>query len=351
MSVTFEGIDQSWARLKKVISDYDFAIFLGAGISIPNKIPSWAGLTGMLTKKNEVEVTTLERSGISFSAQIGIAKNALEAQGDDDWIESIRSSLYRATLEQIENPDLAIPGLSRKDLWRKDDASRARIVEFFRKTNPLLLEIVKSCSIKSGTRYEMTQRIGAILTTNLDCFIQICDRAYHGTPRILRTVERSNTETDAEKIPLYHLHGYLQVKKPLPGHEAADRLVLTEDEYLERNDNPYSWASVIMHWGLREFPVIFIGCSMNDELMRRALRRLAIERIKDLRAERGGRSFSEKRWRRHFTVALWSRDLAVNEARNASLASLGVWPLWVKDYDGDLLTRAQELLEWARRIT
>jgi len=90
---------------------------------------------------------------------------------------------------------------------------------------------------------------------------------------------------------------------------------------------------------------------MNDELLRRALRRLAIERIKDLHAERGGRSFSKKRWRRHFAVALWNSDPAVNEARNASLASLGVWPLWVIDYDGDLLRRVQELTTWARETT
>ena len=130
MSVSFEDVDQSWVSLKKIISGYDFALFLGAGISIPNKLPSWSGLTAMLSKKDQREVENLERSGISLSAQIGIAKNVVNSQKDGDWIEVVRSNLYRATLEQIESSDLKIPGLSRNDLWR-NPAHRARVVEFF----------------------------------------------------------------------------------------------------------------------------------------------------------------------------------------------------------------------------
>jgi hypothetical protein len=124
--------------------------------------------------------------------------------------------------------------------------------------------------------------------------------------------------------------------------------VLTEDEYLERNDNPYSWPSVILHWALREFSILFVGCSMTDELVHRALRRSCKERAKDLEAERPKGRWKELDWRRQFAVVKLSSDDRTNKALNESLALLGVWPLWVKDYDKDLLQRIKKLRSWLR---
>jgi hypothetical protein len=124
---------------------------------------------------------------------------------------------------------------------------------------------------------------------------------------------------------LYQLHGYLlPPQAQLPSGEAADGLVLAEAEYLARTDGPYTWANVMLHWAVREFPVVFVGCSMTDELVRRALHRSCLERVAHHIAKRSGKPESEEKRRKHFAVMLWSGDGLVDRALNESAATLGL---------------------------
>src|SRR5690606_15621534 len=101
----------------------------------------------------------------------------------------------------------------------------------------------------------------------------------------------------------------------------------------------YSWANVTLHWAVREFPVVFLGCSMNDELIRRALHRSCRERAEHYSNKKGGEPLKERRRRQHFAVMLLSGNGDVDRRRNESAAMLGVWPLWVRDYRKDLPAR------------
>jgi hypothetical protein len=340
-NITFEQADASWGRLRNLLKDYDVALFLGAGLSIPNGLPSWQSLTSRLANLDLKTVQLFESNKVGLTTQLQLAKDQVTV--GKKWIEKVREAMYCDMISEINKMSKIIPGLSTRDFGRKNLESRKRVYNFFLETNPVLLRIVNACSVieENGDRIT-NDRIGAILTTNYDNLIQLCDRACHGTPRMLRTVERPIKEGDAEKISLYHLHGYLQMKPSTLDDEASDRLVLTEDEYLERNDDPYSWASVLLHWSLREFSLVFVGCSMTDELVRRALRRSVRERIRHLQATRS-KGLEEHEWRRQFAVVKWDKKGEVSKAVNANLAFLGVWPLWVENYDADLSRRMSDL--------
>ena len=105
-----------------------------------------------------------------------------------------------------------------------------------------------------------------------------------------------------------------------------------------------------MHWALREFIVIFIGCSMSDPLIRRALYRTRLERMRDWKAKRAGRSEpSESESRRHFAVTCQSeKGSAVDRLIDKSWSQLGIWPLWVRDYEGDMCRRSGGLRDMLR---
>jgi hypothetical protein len=87
------------------------------------------------------------------------------------------------------------------------------------------------------------------LTTNIDCLLQIYDFVLHGWAELFETVNTASSETSAEKLSLYYLHGYLSTDDAI-----VDKIpfVFTEPEYLNRKDDPYCWANITLHWALRE---------------------------------------------------------------------------------------------------
>jgi hypothetical protein len=254
------------------------------------------------------------------------------------------ATIYDGFLAQVAEKSTEIADLSVSDFGSEAAGSGGRVSRFFQATNPVLWEIVRVCGQSRSGHYRKNDRIGVLLSTNLDGLPQLCDRAIHGSPRMLRTVERASAEAHVDKIPLYQLHGYLlppSGASKIRG-EAADGLVLTEAEYVARTDGPYAWANVTLHWAVRQFPVVFIGCSMTDDLIRRALHRSCRERTEDYSAKKSGKPLKETVRRRHFAVTRLHKDNEVNQVRNQSAAALGLWPLWVEDYDRDLPTRLRE---------
>lgn len=338
-SPTFDSPDASWSRLRRLLREYDVALFLGAGVMVPNGLPSWKDLVARLSGWGPETIRSLQRGSVGLTTQLQLVRRRYRS--DAHWTEAVRGALYRDFRVQIGEEARSIPGLNVQDFGSRESLSLARVREFFALTNPALMRIIEACSVTGPDGPEANEQVAAVLTTNLDGLIQVCDRACHGS-RILRTVERATASSEAGKISLYHLHGYLQLERCLPRKEAADRLVLTEDEYLQRNDDPYSWANVTLHWALREFPVIFVGCSMTDDLIRRALRRSVREQQDQAKAVRSTRRGKEW-WRRQFAVMQLDRNPSINRAVNESLAFLGVWPLWVRDYRSDLLSRLHDI--------
>lgn len=329
MKVTFESPGAAWRRLHETLDDYDIALFVGAGVSYPSGVPAWEEFVATLGGWSDSEMQRFGRAGLSTTALCGIARGADSVRV---WTSRVREAIYRKFLSAAARKGI-LPG----DFDSRDVTARKRVDGFFRNSNPVLWSIVRACGVSNGDSVKKNDQIGALLSTNVDGLLQICDRAIHGS-RVLRTVERACIEGQAEKIPLYQLHGYL-LPTGRPSSEAADGLVLTEADYVARTDDPYSWANVALHWAVREFPVVFMGCSMNDDLIRRALHRSCRERMKHYAAKKGGRPAGENVWRRHFVVMRVSGDKRVDRARNESAATLGLWPLWVKDYGRDLPAR------------
>jgi hypothetical protein len=343
VDATFQSPQESWNQLRKTVESYDIALFLGAGVSTPNVLPSWKDFIGHLGGWSEDEVAVCMADGMSLISLCEVARSQTTSA---KWKESVRHALYEGFRAQVNEHARKIAGLSIADFDSKDGARRKRVSRFFKATNPVLWEIVRVCGVGASKHPRKNDRIGALLSTNLDALPQLCDRAVHGA-RILRTVERASTEPHAEKIPLYQLHGYILPprERPITRGEAADALVLTESDYVARTDGPYAWANVTLHWAVREFPVVFIGCSMTDDLIRRALLRSCRERSEDYSAKKSVEA-AEITQRRHFAVRRLHREDRVNRLWNQSAAVLGLWPLWVENYDKDLALRVRTAVNY-----
>lgn len=346
MPTKSELIENSWYDLFQKVKRYDLGLFVGAGLSIANRMPSWVSLTASLANSAGKTVTSLANEGVPLTSQLGIAHGAtLGSSGAEEWTERVRKALYRGFTLQLNENGLSVqPDVYEMESNKGRDVKLRRAVRaFFEKTNPALVEIISMCSVRG--KKDAAPRIVAVLTTNLDSLLQICDRAIHGSPRKLRTIERATKSSDIGKISLYHLNGYLTpYKKASASKEAADRLVLTEAEYTRRNDSPNHWAATTLHFVLRECPVLFVGCSMDDELVRRALYRTCAGRLTDVGAEREERRIARLTGPKHFVVRKWPRSTATRDALVKSYELMDVSPVWVGAWK-DLPVRLRQLRE------
>jgi SIR2-like domain len=326
--------DQSWQLLHSALKTHDLAFVLGAGISYP-LMPSWPEFVRRLAKEADFEWPEgLDRSLPAITSLI-----RQHCEGKHIWYEMVRKCLYQLDdRTKKEALDVIVEVDMHKNLANEMVSQREFFMKYLNEQGvtslPAIVDLcaaevettaaARAGSSTDGRSWRRNQRIGAILTYNFDALIQLYDRARHGTPRILRTIERASSRRYIDRIPVYHLHGYL---RPTAGsdQDVPEALVLCEDEYHRRTDEPFSYAMTSMLSALREFVCVFVGCSMTDELMRRTLYRSAIEH----RKHRKVRAYEVKKW--HFaTVERKSEHL--DRLIERDLSALGVQPLWVDSF-------------------
>jgi hypothetical protein len=283
-------------------------------------MPDWLGLARRLAGAAQCRASYVDQAlelELPLPAILSMIRTRAIELGEN-WPELVRKELYRDV--HFGSAAAGSFDTNRFDGTKQPDAGIAKHIADH---NPTLASIVELCATQDGERWRPRPHIGALLTYNFDSLVQVYDRARHGSPRILRTVERSTKGVWAGKIPLYHLHGLLHSCRSPMADEAADQIVLCEDEYHQRTDDPHHFASTTMQWALREFVTVFVGCSMTDELMRRSLFRAKREMESASHAEDSGLP------RRHFAVLRRPSDDGERLAREHDMKELGVIPLWL----------------------
>jgi SIR2-like domain len=316
--------DQDWASFINVIKDRELAIILGAGLSYDSGIPTWQELTDKLIEAAEIDHACANNLSLSLPAKISLAQETYLARTRaKPWPELVRDILYKTFSERLSTEGI------------NERLDGEKFVGYINRTNPTLAAVVNLCAVQTPNadgHYKKNDRIACLLTYNIDYLVQIYDRAKHGRPRILRTVERASASRERDKINIYHLHGYLRKYRRRPGVDTPDKLVLTEAEYNRRTDDPYSFANASLLWAMREFNCIFIGCSMTDELMRRSLHRSFEEITVALQSEGKVLNEAKKLARRHYAIIKEEHDENSKALRKLDLSLLGVNTLWVKEW-------------------
>jgi hypothetical protein len=134
---------------------------------------------------------------------------------------------------------------------------------------------------------------------------------------------------------MYHVHGFFQFEDKhigVVGSEAPDIRVLTEQEFFDFFNSPTSTYNYTFLHTLREYRVLFIGMSLQDDNVRRLLHYSFQERRQSHIKEGRDDADATARATRHFAL-LPAPNAAVRPALETSLLRLGVRPVWLTDYD------------------
>lgn len=268
------------ALLKQNIEKADnFAFVLGAGVSVDPGALSWDQLLAHFTE--ELLAQKIIDDEKKLSCKIG-GSNIITAQlckelypNDSDYFWAIHKGLYSE--RKPINQDYALYHIAR---------------------------IARSCLTKAHFR---------ILTYNYDEYLE----------NYLKNINvKYNTLYDSkadinDSLSIYHVHGFLPEVKAKTHIEKRyqQSIYLTEENYNELYNHPYSWQISSQLSFFRENRCLFVGCSLADPNIRRLL------------------EITKKEDHIHYAI-LTRSEMTTNDLVKASnhFSRLGIEVIWVDDY-------------------
>lgn len=266
--------------IKSVIETGDnFAFVLGAGVSIDPGAKSWDSLLNFF--KDELNKKGIIDDAEKLSNKIG-GSTIITAQlckelypNDSDYFWAIHQGLYEN--KKTLNPNYSLYHVAK---------------------------IADRCKNKPHFR---------ILTYNYDEYLESYLKNLNIDYNILFD---SKSEINGD-LSIYHVHGYLPEVKYKSHIQDRYRksIYLTEENYNELYNHPYSWQISSQLSFFRENTCLFVGCSLADPNIRRLL------------------EMTKKENRTHYAI-LNNDNLTKNDLVKATnhFARIGIEVIWVSNY-------------------
>ena len=255
-------------RASNAAANDKVSLFLGAGVSMDAKLPSWNKLlAALLTKiKNRPFEYINEANTESISDYLSDSSIITGRYIMDGYRVAIKR-LYEETRE------------GNKDDAKIEENIRTEIVDRMRKALYKDIDNVnKSSLVKVIASIARKSNVVQIITYNYDDLIEtdLSDSARF-KPVYDQTIDRLNGFK-----PIYHVHGYIPRNEKNPGFPT-----LSEKEYHKLYSRTHQWSNVVQLNALYSTTCFFIGFSMSDPNQRRLL---DLARNVDLGSTEAGRA-------------------------------------------------------------
>lgn len=256
-----------------------FALVLGAGVSIDIGAKSWDDL--LVHFENELKKLRIIDDVDELCKKVG-GSSLITAQlckdlykNDTDFYWAIHSGLYDTFYVKTE--------------YEMNE----------------IIKIIKKCLNKKHFR---------ILTYNFDDYLE----QFLTNNKMNFNVLYSEKGNVTEQLSIYHVHGYLP-KVNYKTHmnlEHGKSIYLTEENYNELYNQPYSWQISSQLSFFRENICLFVGCSLSDPNIRRLL------------------ELTRKTNKKHYAI-LAKGGMSIKDLSVASnhFARLGIEIIWVDSFE------------------
>lgn len=305
-------------RLQEAARDGAITLLLGAGTSIPHRVPGWAAVSRAVWRRAFPDEPTPEPPALPIPLALELCARKLEGEA---FVQVLKDALYSE-----------VKPLSRRELGRSHES----------------LAVVARTLIQEQAR-GAHRRIQRVISFNADDLLEqaVGLLAPRGA-RVLKTIVRASQHPErglgTQPIPVYHLHGYLPQRAGAEWHHGApDSLVFTDAQYWSSVAEPSSFANRVMQFALHDSRCVFLGLSMTDlNLMRwLALRTLEVEADKVSQFSRGKLGDVRRATRRALDRHFWIRPEADDPAGCTArwLQIRGVTPVTIRSWADDSLEK------------
>lgn len=221
-------------KAKDAYNNMRYTFFLGAGLSMDAKLPSWSALLESLLKSENKKpfeyINNANSESISSAmgySSIVTGRYALDGYLRDN--QKDEDENYQDFIERI-----------RKVLYKKKN--------------------YKSALITSVAKAVKRKKPAQIITYNYDDLLDelLNKKDFYSVS--------DNIIPRTKDVPIYHVHGMISRDNTKPSNS-----VLSEKDYHHLYSNPHNWANVVQLNALYTSVCFFIGFSMTDPNQRRLL--------------------------------------------------------------------------------
>jgi len=247
-------------HLQQAYRHKNITLYLGAGTSVANGLPSWENLVlamyfsvigeqkmpGWRPLPNYLfAIAEWYLSQHNEPLEITVRKLQKYFPDDDSGQQKFLDTMYRTLYS---------------GLLGKDGKPTAELNKFsLRNSNETLDVIAQLCEKSTSSR-----GIQSVVTYNYDDFLEIAlDDAPHESIY-------SPTIPSIEKLPIYHVHGFIPIRQHLP-RSTNEQLVFTENQYNNVAGNAQHWSNKVQLSTMSSSVGIMVGLSLSDRNMRRLL--------------------------------------------------------------------------------
>ncbi len=343
--IYFKDIDNNVSnRIKKS----QWSLVIGAGASSP-VFPSWKNLIVRLYEDilagdaSNIEPLLLE---FSYDSVMHSVKN-LSGLDDGNFVLKISETLYSELKTSLPKKELEnalqifadpTPGGHQDDKW---EFFYATMRDYFgngtcwQLSDSLLHAYRKNKKPASIISFNAEPLLYTLLTAMVR---QYYHRKGHHKKKILKhldIVTRSISVKRNERIPFFHIHGFLPIpftgKRTNNSLQSQDKLVFSEGDYLNLSNSVYSWQSSVFLHECYASTLIFAGLSFSDSNLRKWLSWTASNQAAEI-----SRFDPNFHLRKANSSHYWIKKKPDNSEKEYlienSVAHLGVRLVWIDDY-------------------
>lgn len=227
--------DNLITEAKTVVEKGNCTLFLGAGVSMSAKMPSWNDLLkGLMSEVKQLKGDTLE----AFKE---MSTHVFDECGDSYLV----MARYLQSAIRLHDKNMVFSDLIQKHLYSNEHTSRL---------------------LKDLSSIVQQRKTDEIITYNFDDILEqeLSNRGLQEGNDFI-AISKDAEISDHSKIPIYHVHGIIPEKGP------ADVVVFSEEEYHKRYSNSFHWSNIEQLHALSRKHCFFIGLSMTDPNLRRLL--------------------------------------------------------------------------------
>ena len=321
-----------------VDKNISWGLCIGAGTSLPI-LPDWYSLIGSLIRKNcdnadQIDIRVYKSMGFSADSMMQAVLNKLKKTDEefslllsDELYSPIKNSITKEEWKafvQIHNCT-SLASIN-KNSWHLFGQIIDRILKDT-SANIIAQSIIQG--ILCGKEPEV------ILTFNAEAVFLALLNYYYWMAGISKKnkfdeiVNSLSTRTN-DRIPYVHCHGVAPISgsKMRWGRNGIDKLVFSEDSYLNLANNSFTWQSANFIEACLHNRIVFLGVSFTDANLRRWLSSIHKCKIEDLQKN----GLEDVDSNEHYWINKKPSSAVEMRWIEESVAHLGVRLIWLDDW-------------------